>query len=233
MYWYYRMPSLGIEANNEKEGEMPKIEKETQTLKACSMSELASAAHHGDVHEMQRLNYTENMLHQPHDGMTLLGWAMSVKDHVAMVNFLLRQGAKVNVKDDNGDTPLHYAARHKSPIYAAILLDSGADNTIKNNQGVTPAELAKEKNRFATAEYILNHAAELKKSPSKILGLEDKYQQLMAENQELRQIQKDLSEKIALVNKEIAKLKLKLQEQPSAEEKPTTPPSPKRFGAMY
>jgi ankyrin repeat protein len=65
---------------------------------------------------------------------------------IEIIEILYKAGAKINLPDALGDTPLHAA------IYAAynpflkatieVLLKLGADPTIKNNKGLTPAAVA-------------------------------------------------------------------------------------------
>ncbi|MCX6774388.1 MAG: ankyrin repeat domain-containing protein [Candidatus Micrarchaeota archaeon] len=49
----------------------------------------------------------------------------------------LDSGADVNARDKDGQTPLHYAARHGTPEVCAILLGNGADVDAKDNAGTT------------------------------------------------------------------------------------------------
>ena len=53
------------------------------------------------------------------------------------VNYLLENGALIDVKDDDGYTPLHFAALYDSFDTCEFLLKSGADPDIKNNAGDT------------------------------------------------------------------------------------------------
>ena len=51
----------------------------------------------------------------------------------------------VNVKDKNGNTPLHYAAASGSNSALRLLVSLGADKMIRNKNGQTPTELAKDR----------------------------------------------------------------------------------------
>lgn len=57
---------------------------------------------------------------------------------VARVQGLLRDGANVNARDRNGDTPLNMAAAKGQTALAQALLQAGADVNLANLAGVTP-----------------------------------------------------------------------------------------------
>jgi ankyrin repeat protein len=65
-----------------------------------------------------------------------------------VAELLIAKGAKVNVKDKGGDTPLHYASRRD---YASgrdvvkLLIAKGADVNAKNNQGNSPLHNASDR----------------------------------------------------------------------------------------
>ena len=71
-------------------------------------------------------------------GNTLLIVAVQCLE-VKVVELLIKFGANVNLPNNSGNTPLHYAlAYHPSGEIVQILLRSGADSTIKNDLGMLP-----------------------------------------------------------------------------------------------
>lgn len=66
--------------------------------------------------------------------------------HTEIIDILIKAEAKVNLQDAMGDTPLHkavygsYDGSRKATVEA--LLQAGADTTIKNKKGLTPAVVA-------------------------------------------------------------------------------------------
>ena len=74
---------------------------------------------------------------------------------------LLRQGAKVNAKDNRGLTPLHRAAWKDASATAEVLLKQGADIHAKDNRGLMPLHYAVQVNASSTAEMLLNQGAKV------------------------------------------------------------------------
>lgn len=56
---------------------------------------------------------------------------------------MIGRGAGIDMRDGNGETPLHWAARKSNVDSVKVLLDAGADPTVKDNDGHTPAYWAK------------------------------------------------------------------------------------------
>ena len=68
--------------------------------------------------------------------------------NLALVEHLLAKGAKVNkAHPAEGIAPLHYAARKCETKLIRVLLDGGADPTIRDAKGETPLDWAREANR--------------------------------------------------------------------------------------
>jgi ankyrin repeat protein len=79
------------------------------------------------------------------DGMTGLHWAV-IAHRVDALKVLLARGASVNALDRFGYTPLHYAATIDcgDAETATALLAAGADASVKNKDGKTALEQARE-----------------------------------------------------------------------------------------
>jgi len=61
---------------------------------------------------------------------------------LAKVRQLLADGADVDARDYDGDTPLHWAARQDHADVIEGLLDAGADGSLKNDDRKTPYDEA-------------------------------------------------------------------------------------------
>jgi ankyrin repeat protein len=66
-------------------------------------------------------------------------------DPIDVMKLLIAKGGDVNVSNDLGMTPLHYAAQRGSDRIVEFLAGQGARFDVKNKQGRTPAELARGK----------------------------------------------------------------------------------------
>lgn len=55
---------------------------------------------------------------------------------------------KINIKDNNGNTPLHLAAMYNNYLVAVFLVSRGASKQIYNNDNQTPYTLAKSTNNI-------------------------------------------------------------------------------------
>ena len=83
--------------------------------------------------------------------------ALAQKDEVlalAVARALLSKKAVVTSQQTGGFTPLHAAAARGSMALVELLLAHGADPSVRNDAGRTPADLADEKGHRAIAEKL-------------------------------------------------------------------------------
>jgi len=73
------------------------------------------------------------------------------------VKLLLDKGANVNAEDEDGDTPLHWAARYGKTGLARILLRRGADAKALDKKYRTPARVADDNGHRELAELLRAH----------------------------------------------------------------------------
>ncbi|KAJ3042770.1 hypothetical protein HDV00_006589 [Rhizophlyctis rosea] len=62
--------------------------------------------------------------------------------HAKVVNALATQGAEINLADQHGQTPLHWAAWNGKGDVVTVLLDHSADASLKNSFGFTALQMA-------------------------------------------------------------------------------------------
>ncbi|CAF0882214.1 unnamed protein product [Adineta steineri] len=107
---------------------------------------LYEAAHQQNVMMMLHalaLGADKNFINEHDHGRTPLIQTILSRS-VAAAEFLLTNNAKVNLADQNGKTPLHYATqlatKGRGPII--LLLKRGADPLLKNNDGIDACSLS-------------------------------------------------------------------------------------------
>lgn len=67
-------------------------------------------------------------------------------DHLELLQYLKQHGGNPNAQDGDGDTPLHHCENVNT---ARLLVQMGADFTIKNKEGKTAGEYIREEGEFA------------------------------------------------------------------------------------
>jgi len=86
------------------------------------------------------------------------GWAplhyAATGGHLAVMELLLDQNAYIDASSPNGSTPLMMAARYGTPAAVKLLLEAGADPSIRNQLGLTAIDFANRANRMDSAELI-------------------------------------------------------------------------------
>ena len=86
-------------------------------------------------------------------GWTALHYAAST-GQTQMTRFLIDKGAEVNARTERGVTPLYMAARVIATPTVDVLLKAGADKTLCNDQGISPADIAKKRGDSTLAKKL-------------------------------------------------------------------------------
>jgi len=94
-----------------------------------------------------------------YDGRIPLHWAAK-RDSINVAKLLLNKSKssdEVNARDNNDNTPLHFAARFEDSLrVATLLVEEGADVSLKNEYGKTPLHEAAIYDAINVAKLLLN-----------------------------------------------------------------------------
>lgn len=122
--------------------------------------QLERAAENGNVNELKDYLPLLPPIEREASHSSLLLLAAS-KGHNEILKILLAHNANVNVQNEVGYTPLHWAALDGYEAIARSLLDHGAMLDIKENDyyGMTPLHLASERGNEAIVKILLKNRA--------------------------------------------------------------------------
>jgi uncharacterized protein len=127
----------------------PRTRVETRT--AQDESPLMMAALKGHTELVRKL--IERNADVNKTGWTPLHYA-ATNGHLAIMELLLDNHAYIDAESPNGTTPLMMAAHYGSPAAVRLLLEAGADPTLKNQLGLSAIDFALRANRADAAELI-------------------------------------------------------------------------------
>ena len=92
---------------------------------------------------------------------------LSVREgNIEIVEFLISQGAEVNIKDSLGVTPLQVAARAGRLEIVEYLLSKGAKVGVKDHTGITPLHDAVIKEHIQIVKILVSHGANINTADS-------------------------------------------------------------------
>jgi uncharacterized protein len=104
-----------------------------------------------------RLDFVKELIARGADvnktGWTPLHYA-ATGGHLEIMQLLLDQNAYIDAESPNGTTPLMMAAQYSSAAAVKLLLDAGADPTLKNQLGLSAIDFANRVSREDSAELI-------------------------------------------------------------------------------
>jgi ankyrin repeat protein len=120
-------------------------------------SPLMMAALKGHLVQAQRLIQRGAEVNKP--GWAPLHYAASNTEPVslAMVRLLLEHHAYIDAESPNKSTPLMMAARYGQDPVVQLLLQEGADPLLRNEQGLSAMDFARQAGRAASVELIAKH----------------------------------------------------------------------------
>ncbi len=93
-------------------------------------------------------------------GNTALHWAV-IGDNLEILRALLTRGANLEVRNNDGLTPLIFAAANNKPVPVNLLVSKGANVEARDNYNRTPLMWAARNCPVETATLLLNHGANL------------------------------------------------------------------------
>ena len=103
-------------------------------------------------------------------GWTALHYA-AASGQKNMIELLLKNGAEVNAVTERQVTPLYMAARSLARDAVDALLAAGADKSICNDQGISPADAARQRGSSAIADHLAIKACKMEKQEQTIIDL--------------------------------------------------------------
>ncbi|MEK6652982.1 MAG: ankyrin repeat domain-containing protein [Nitrospirota bacterium] len=120
----------------------------------ATVTQLGTAAHGGDIREVEALLNKGADVNERVMGVTPLVEAVFYNASLDIVRLLLDKGAHINIDAGSGWKPIHYAVNNGNANVVKLLLDRGADFSGMNGFGKTPLKMAEEKGLTVIARML-------------------------------------------------------------------------------
>jgi uncharacterized protein len=124
---------------------------QVEVRNALDESPLMLAALQGNLEICQALIQRDADVNKP--GWTPLHYA-ATNSHTAVMQLLLDNHAYIDAASPNGSTPLMMAAMYGNASAVKLLLEAGADPTLKNDLGLSAIEFAQRVKKVESIEII-------------------------------------------------------------------------------
>ena len=85
----------------------------------------------------------------------------AIHDKELITEFLIKNGANINLSNNKGWTPLHYACKHDYDSICKRLLDNNAQYEVKDEKGCTPLYIAAQNGSIKCCELLLSKKAKV------------------------------------------------------------------------
>ncbi|CAN7983292.1 unnamed protein product [Ixodes hexagonus] len=156
-----------------------------------SLTPVGTAVKHGNLEIVQWLvskSWALEQINPPEGNRNLLHLAAKYgQERVVrwLAEYMQNNNLNINRKDNDGNTPVHLAAKHGhiSVIKTLVLYD--ADVTAQNEQGLRPHGVAVQSGQAACADHLLTTEVCLCLSSEQVL-IEGNFQSLQIENSEMK-----------------------------------------------
>uniref|UniRef100_UPI00398E5A1E CARD- and ANK-domain containing inflammasome adapter protein n=1 Tax=Pristiophorus japonicus TaxID=55135 RepID=UPI00398E5A1E len=122
------------------------------------LTELYQAAALGDLSSLDRA-FGESDVNGTNDSNETLLHIAAAHGHVKIIEYLLNKGAKIEVRDNKGQSPLHRAAEKGHIGAAKMLLQAGAHIYALDTESRCPLQLAAQSNHFPIVKLMLKEEA--------------------------------------------------------------------------
>ena len=137
----HKLQELGVDMN-------------TAVVRGRTPANVLASTNRGDkqfYEEVTKLFSKESMEKLDNNGVSAVHLAAK-NGHVEMLKVMLEKQVNINLTEDEpgeaGATPLHLACSHSQVDVVKLLIAAGADDTLKNSQGETPAHFVLLQNKW-------------------------------------------------------------------------------------